>query len=203
MMLSCSTLNAFYDCELSYLNKQMKLPAEDFPWFKSGRDVHQIIQKHISGEFLDERLMEKLEGFVFPIVETCDFDPKLKFKIKFGPDEFIGFLDARNDKEKVFSDIKTSKELWNLKKFVDLMQRKVYQLAFPDYRFVGITATPDLSEVYTIKIANRPQDAEVARKWIVKGFEDVKKSDFKATEDKSKCFRCVYRKSCQESGYEK
>jgi hypothetical protein len=135
-------------------------------------------------------------------VEEKDFDERLKFKLNFGSDEFIGFLDARNDEKKVFSDIKTSKTLWNMKKFVDLMQRKVYQLAYPDYSFVGITATPSLDKVYVVEIPNRPQDEETAREWIEDGFRAIKQSDFRPTEDKNKCFRCVYRQSCPESKYD-
>ena len=197
MILSCSTLNAFLDCELSYLNKQRKLPTFEFDYFTTGKEAHKIVQKYISGKIDDPRLRE-LDGLHFPIVEEKDFDDRLRFEIPFGSDKFIGFLDARNDEEKIFSDIKTSTTLWTLKKFLDLMQRKVYQLAYPQYSFVGITTKPDLSEVYVVEIPNRPKDAEVARDWIVEGFRAIKQSKFQANPD-ANCYRCVYKDSCEKS----
>lgn len=196
MMLSCSTLNAFLECPKSYLNKQMGLPKVDFEYFHYGKEGHKIIQEHISKKKLDERLKDL--KLYFPVVEEKDFDERLKFELKFGKDSFIGFLDARNDEDKVFSDIKISTTLWTLKKFLDLQQRKVYQLAYPDYSFVGITATPDLKEVYTINLPSRAKDAENAKKWILEGFDKVRNSDFKKSE-KANCFRCVYKESCEDS----
>ena len=203
MQLSTSSLNNFLDCERTWLNKQMKLETEDFEYFHYGREGHITIQRHISQKTksIDGRL-NKLDGLYFPVVEERDFDERLRFRLKFGDDEFIGFLDARNDDDKVFADIKISTKLWNMKKFLDLVQRKVYQLAYPGYSFVGITATPDLKEIYVIELPNRPGDAEFAHNWIVNGFERIKTSKFEATEDKNKCFRCIYRKSCPESKYE-
>jgi len=203
MQLSCSKLNSFLECPRTYLNATMYLEKEDFPYFHTGREGHAIIQKHISRKELDERLTEKLSKYHFPVVEEKDFDERLKFKLKFGDDEFIGFLDARNDEQKVFSDIKISTTLWTMKKFLDLTQRKVYQLAYPDYSFVGITAKPDLSEVYTVDLPNRPKDAEYARNWILEGFKKVKegaKTNY-AENPNANCFRCVYRRSCDKSKY--
>jgi len=200
MQLSCSSLNNFIMCEKTWLNKQLCLSTVDFPYFRTGREGHEVVQRHISKKKLDDRLTENLKGFYFPIVEEKDFDERLKFDIKFGKDNFIGFLDARNDGAKVFSDIKISTKLWTMKKFVDLMQRKVYQYAYPDYSFVGITATPDLKEAETKIIPCRPQDAEEARKWIVAGFKAIKNSDFKPN-PKANCQRCVYQNSCPESRY--
>lgn len=198
MQLSCSKLNSFLECPRSYLNAMMYLEKEDFPYFHTGREGHEIIQKHISNKLLDDRLKDL--KYHFPIVEEKDFDERLKFEIKFDDDTFIGFLDARNDEKKVFCDIKISTTLWTMKKFLDLMQRKVYQLAYPGYSFVGITAKPDLSEVYTIELPNRPKDSETAREWIIEGFKKVKESKYEANPD-ANCHRCVYRKTCSESKY--
>lgn len=198
MILSTSTLNAFLDCPRSYLNKQIMLPKITFDYFTYGKEGHVVIQKHISGAHRDPRLAAPLKGHKFPVVEKCDFDANLKFSIPFGPDTFIGFLDARNDQLKIYSDIKISTTLWTLKKFMDLMQRKVYQLAYPDYSFLGITATPDLESVYTVPIPNRPKDAEIAREWIVAGIKAINESKFEANE-KANCFRCVYKESCDKS----
>lgn len=198
MRLSYSSLSAFNDCPRSFLNAQMMLDKIDFPYFHTGREGHQIIQKHISNAKKDPRLTELLKGLKFPAVEMRDFDPNMKFSIKFGNDEFIGFLDARNDQLKIYSDIKISTTLWTLKKFMDLMQRKVYQLAYPGYSFLGITATPDLESVYTVPIPNRPKDAEVAREWIVAGIKAINESKFEANPD-ANCFRCVYKNSCDKS----
>jgi hypothetical protein len=200
MILSTSTLNAFLDCPRSYLNKQMMLPKIEFEYFKYGKEGHEVIQKHISGkpDLLHPELKDKLAGMNFPIVEEKDFDERLKFRMQFGPDEFIGFLDARNDDDKIYSDIKISTTLWTLKKFMDLMQRKVYQLAYPGYSFVGITATPDLKEVSIFRVPNRPQDAEKARAWIEAGIKAINESKFEANLN-ANCYRCVYRDSCEKS----
>jgi hypothetical protein len=173
------------------------LPKITFDYFEYGKEGHKIVQKHISRKTLDPRLNNFTLGY-FPIVEEKDFDERLKFEMKFDEDKFIGFLDARNDDLKVFSDIKISTTLWTLKKFLDLMQRKVYQLAYPDYSFVGISATPDLSDVSVIEIPNRPQDAEKAREWIEFGIKAINESKFKANPN-ANCFRCVYKNSCSDS----
>lgn len=198
MILSVSTLNAFLDCNLTFKNKQMMLSKIDFPYFHTGREGHKIIQNHLAGYKKDPRLTTALKGQVFPVVEKMDFDANLKFTIPFGDDSFIGYLDARNDQLKIYSDIKISTTLWTLKKFMDLMQRKVYQLAYPDYSFVGISALPDLSEVKVVKVDNRPQDAEKAREWITEGFKAIKESNFEANPE-ANCFRCVFRDSCSKS----
>jgi CRISPR/Cas system-associated exonuclease Cas4 (RecB family) len=86
-----------------------------------------------------------------------------------------------------------------MRKFLNLMQRKVYSLAYPGYSFVGITATPDLEKVNTIKLPYRTKDIEEAQKWIERGFKTIKEDKDFAPKNARNCHRCVYKYSCEKT----
>ena len=75
MIISCSSLNSFYECPRSYLNKQLRLRTVEFDYFKYGKEGHKIVQEHISRKKLDDRLVDKLQ-YYFPIVEEKDYDER-------------------------------------------------------------------------------------------------------------------------------
>ena len=70
--LSFNTIRDLYESNHSWLNKQMMREKEDKPWFKLGKDLHKVIQRHVSKTKIDDRLTDKLNGYHFSIVETKD-----------------------------------------------------------------------------------------------------------------------------------
>lgn len=200
---SYSSLNDLISCPHSWINKMMGIKKPDYGYFKEGKEGHRIIQDHIGGikpyskiEYLTER---------FSIVEEKEFDPRCKFEIFIDGYSIIGFLDARDEKEKKIGEIKLSSSPWSQGKFRSSPQRKIYALAHPECeRSILITGSRNPDEWDTNKLIIRElqitkKDREEAEEWIKKGLQIFENGDFTGGLDENgRCIdpRCPYGNNC-------
>ncbi len=203
MHLSYSTINMVLEHPHCWLNKMMGFKPEEKPWMTEGREAHAIIQAHVSGKKLDDRLA--YIGFHFPIVEETDFDPKCKFSFQFEGWEIIGFFDGLDPANKRFLEIKTSTEPWPISKYQQSYQRRLYSLARPEFtESILITGKrgPNTWKINQPKVYSLPltdQDREEARVWLKKGIDFINAGDFTSDLVDGKCVdpRCYYGANCQ------
>ena len=208
--LSFSTLDATEKCNQYWLNKMQRLETVDFPWFQTGKKLHNIIQEHVSGKKEDKRLTNggiTLPEFKFPIVEEKDFDERLKFTIKIDENyEIIGFLDGIDPKRKRFLEIKPSNVLWSLRKFLTSPQRKIYAWAFPDFKeMVGISCEKKLIDpketevkVKSFILPLTKKDIQEAKDWVNERIKIIEEGKFDGGSDIN-CSFCVYNESCPKA----
>lgn len=173
----------------------------------SGTDGHSIIQKHVSGVLKDPRINYLTEEF--PLVETKRFDPQMKFVLNIMGYEVMGFLDGENQQLKKFLEIKLSGGLdgkdptpWTLGKFRDLMQRKIYTLARPDYKkstLITGSLDPDhwakpMTHLKVIQCDNTEQDKKEALAWLEAGITVFESGDYNGGLDEDG--RCTMGRMC-------
>lgn len=171
--LSYSTINLIYNSPHCYLNKIMGIKQPDNKYFIEGKRIHRIIQDHVAGIKLDDRLEHIKEKF--PIVEVVDFDPKcaIEFKVDMKY-KMRGFVDGLDKDNKRTLEIKTGK-IWSLGEFQKAIQRKIYAIGLPYIKEnYLITASSDDSswDVNKPKIYSLPvtkQDTIDGWKWIHEG----------------------------------
>jgi len=196
--LSYSTINYCLQPENSHnwLNKMMGAKVPDNEFFRNGKRLHEIIQGHLSGKKTDPRLAGI--NYKFPIVEEVDFDKRCEFTLKINDKYAIrGFVDAKDPENKRLGEIKSAGKMWTVGDFHRSMQRKVYALAFPDYKeLVGITALSDDTQwptippkVYPIPLTQKDRDD--ALKWILEAIERIEKKEFDGGLDENK--KCIMR----------
>jgi len=197
MKLSYTSLNNIHNGH-EWLNKQMGIPVPDYPFLKEGKEAHRIIQGHLSGK--NPHLYLKDLKITFPIVEEKDFDEKCKFEFNVTPNYTIfGFVDGLDPDNKRILEIKTSSNNWSISKFADSMQRKIYGLAFLDYKETFLVTGSKDPEKW---VANPPKifsvpitanDREDAKAWIAKAIAILEKGDFTGGLDENgKCTGCFW-----------
>ena len=181
-MLSYSTLNLLHNYPHNFLNKMMCIKQEDKIFFQEGREAHSIIQAHLSGEKIDDRL--KHINYTFPVVERVDFDPNCKFQHRLD-DKYllIGFFDGIDRKNKRLLEIKTGYQEWSITKFVNSIQRKIYSMVLPIDESILITARrkPEewvLNKPKVYKVPSTKKDTLEALEWILEGIKILEKGDF-------------------------
>lgn len=173
--LSFSTINSVINCPHSWLTKQMGLPQVQSDFLTQGKEVHRVIQDHISGK--DEKpLLKELNLPIFPIVEEKDFDERLKIEFNFNKSyQLMGFADGRTDDWKRIVEIKSSSKPWNQSRFAKSPQWKIYGLMKPEIETVTLITTPRDIESWgakNIKVFNADitdQHRKEARSFIEKG----------------------------------
>lgn len=207
--LSYSSLNLLHECPHNWLNKMMGIPQEDKKFFQEGRESHRIIQEHVSGKKIDERL--KHIEYKFPIVEKVDFDPDCKFSFKFGVRstheeyDLIGFFDGANIEESRILEIKTSSSPWSISKYMNSVQRKIEALAttgFKESCLITGSRNPDdwkgdPPKVYMLPFTE--SDRKEAMEWVMEGIYILSSGDFTTDLVDGKCVdpRCYWGSSCQ------
>lgn len=181
IILSFSTINMLYTASHNWINKQMGLKPEDRPYFKRGRAAHRIIQDHVSGVRLDDRLAHI--NYKFPIVETVDFDPKCKIFVPVDKNYAVrGYVDGHDPVNRRFLEIKTG--VWSIGKYQNSFQRKIYSLGLPSYtESIMVTGEWDPNawkmappKVYIVP--STPKDRQEAMDWIIGGINIIEKGDF-------------------------
>lgn len=201
--LSYSTINMIYKASHNWLNKQMGLKPETRIEWDEGKKAHRIIQDHVSGKLIDERL--KHITFTFPVVETVDFDERTKFVIPINTKYAVrGFADGLNKEEKRLLEIKSSSTPWSIGKFLESKQRKIYSLGFP-YVSEAILITclrhPDqwiLTPPKVMKLAMTNKDRDEAMEWILGAINIIEKGEFNGGLENGKCLDpfCYYGRNC-------
>lgn len=201
--LSYSTINMILEHPHCWLNKVMGFKVEDKPWFHEGTEAHRIIQDHVSGRKIDERLSGV--KVTFPVVEQQDFDPKCKFSFVREGIEIIGFYDGLDEENNRFLEIKTSSEPWPIKRYQDSYQRRLYALAKPKMtESILITCkrkpeqwveTPP--KVYRLPLTQ--QDRDEAEEWLIKGITFIKSGVYTGDLVDGRCIdpRCPFGRNCQ------
>jgi hypothetical protein len=201
--LSYSTMNSLILSPHTYFNKLRGLKTYSIPAFEAGKKCHGIIQRHVSGAELHP-LLENLP--IFSMVETVDFDPKMKFEFPFN-DKYVihGFIDGLNPDTKEMLEIKTGKQ-WSAADFAKLIQWKIYCMAKPEYQKIWLINTPSDPEQWnrsTTKVFNTlttPKDILNAKEFIEHaifvienlGAEIEKEMAVKKEKGITKDFNCFY-----------
>ena len=190
--LSYSTIADIYACSQRWVNKQIGLEREDFPFFKNGREAHEVIQRHITGQAVDTRL----DMLSYPLHGIVEAERRYVVNAKYS---LYGKIDVLFPDELV--EIKTRKTLWSVGEFSKLMQWKVYALMTGVKKVSFITTTSDLSKVKVFRQEVREKDIEDAKDWINGGIKILEDGKFGKPE-KPPCYWCVYRKNCIYSNLE-
>jgi len=207
--LSYSSLNMIHQASHNWLNKQMGFKPEERPEWKRGKEIHRIVQDHLSGKKPDKRFAHI--KYKFPIVEEVDFDSRCKFefpiKTSTGNDYLIrGYYDGIDLKEGRFLEIKSGDPLWSIGKFQKAMQRKLYALSNKKLKeAVLVTLSKDEdkwkkqpAKVYKIDIT--PKDYADVTKWIFDGIGMIESGKFDGGLDENgKCTDkwCYFGNNCQ------
>lgn len=205
--LSYSTITYCLQPENSHnwLNKMMGAKVPDNEFFRNGKRLHDIIQGHLSGKVIDERLSHI--NHKFSIVEEENFDPRCEFIIKINDKYRVrGFVDAKDPEGLILGEIKTSGKMWTIGQFQRSMQKKIYALGHPEYNtLVGITALSDDSlwlkekpKAYPIPLTQR--DRKEALEYILDAIKTIESGEFKGGLDENgKCVLrfCNYGINCQ------
>lgn len=209
MRFSYSTINSCLQPENSHnwLNKMVfKKKVPDQWYFTAGKEGHRIIQDHVSGIKLNPKLGHIQKKY--PLVETKDFDEKMKFSLTIEDYEFIGFYDGLNDQELDMLEVKLSGNPWSLQKFKNSMQRKIYGLSKPKYKTATIITGGLKPEEWNGDHPNEMlrtnpsvmslpfTDAErkEAMEWIIAGIRVFENGDFSGGLDENG--RCTLGKFC-------
>ena len=205
--LSYSTINNCLQPENSHcwINKYvLKIPQEVTHYMTDGQAGHNIIQGHVSKKNPDPRI--KYIKDYFPIVEEKRFDERCKFSFEIEGYEMIGFFDGLNNEKKTDLEIKlTATTPWNLMRFQNSLQRKIYKMARPDLvKSVLITGStnPELWKTQKLKrfeVSATPQDAIDAKAWILAGIKVLEDGDYNGGLDEDgRCnlFRCPWGNKC-------
>ena len=205
--LSYGSISSLHEHPHYWLNKQAGIKMPEWDFFKKGREGHRIIQDHVSGIKKDKRL--KFFKEKFPLVEECDFDPKMNFRIKINDKyEVQGFFDGLNEDTETTLEIKTGTP-WTLSKFQNSYQRKIYSLLRPDIKnqiIITADSNPDNWEINRPKyfqISPTKTDRKEALEYILEGIKILESGDFhrdleKQADGSFKCvdFRCLYGNNC-------
>ncbi len=194
----------------NWLNKQIGAIVPDNEFFKRGREVHKIIQGHISNKKPNEILLQikELQNIgSFPIVEERNFDPRCKVIISINEKyEVIMLYDALDPDNLRFGEIKAWGKMWTVGQFQSSMQRKMYVLGKPTFtKALLITALPDPKQwleenprVFTIPATE--QDKKDAEKYIEDAIKVIEGGVFKGGLDENgKCTNrfCYFKENCQ------
>lgn len=178
--LSYSTINELILEPHTWLCKQMGLKRMTYKAMDEGKEAHLIIQKHVSGKLLDERL--KNITVRFPVVEERDFDERTHFTVGIdGEYNIHGYLDGIDPENKRFLEIKTSSSPWGIAKFHKLMQWRIYALSGDFTEAVFITCTRDIQRVAMFKLDISEKHKQEALDWIKKGIAIIESGDFSYT----------------------
>jgi len=225
--LSYYSLNMIHNSLHQWVNKVAGVTQPEFKiwdkkkecWvypLKEGKVGHSIIQKHVSGKTIDNRIAYITRRF--PIVEEEDFDKRLNwrkyFTIKGSKYLVQGFTDGldsiKNPKEML--EIKLSSSPWSVGKFQKSLQRKLYAWGFPSLKMAYlITGGRDPDEWATTPLKVKEveitkEDAQEAEKWTMQAIErlshlkEIIESRDKTTglDENGKCndYNCNYKENC-------
>lgn len=203
IQLSYTSLSALHNGH-EWLNKQMKIPVPDYPFLTEGKEGHQIIQDHISGNKEHKDL--KSVKVRFPIVEEKDFDERCKFKFnitRLGKEYLIiGFYDGRDGNYERIVEIKLSGTPWSLTKFKGSIQRKIYAFSndkIKEQFLITGFRQPERWKLNPPKVKSlmvKPQDITDALGWMIEGIDILEEGDFTGGLDENgKCEGCFYNMS--------
>lgn len=223
-IFSYSSLKMFHDSSHQWVNRVNRIAKDPNAgnyvkpdgskgnYFTEGKVGHRIIQDHVSGKKLDPRIVWLTEKF--PIVEKKDFDKDCEFKIKVKGYTINGFLDAQDPNNKRYGEIKLSSSTWSYGQYKKSVQRKIYALAYPQYKEGILITGPRFPDEWKIKefagekyselkvlppCPLTDQDRKDAEKWIVEGIEIFESGDFTGgLNEDGRCIdrNCAYGPNC-------
>jgi len=211
IILSYSTLADLKKWKHSWINKMLGLPKKEFEFLKEGKEIHKVLLGHMAGVQPDERIMKREANggdFQLPkleVYEKVDFDPDTK-KYFDVDDKYsmVTFVDGLNLTESFILEVKTSSKAWTPGMYRDLMQRKIYSIAFPGMkRSFLVSSGRDQTlpgwehSIKVFSMQNSEKDREEAMRWIKEGIAVLEKGDFDPDEKElafisSKFNKCWY-----------
>ena len=177
MKLSYSTIKMLQEASHIWVNRLLGIPRVDYPWFAEGRRLHHLVQGHVSGKVA----VKELIGFTdtFPLVEEVDFDERLRFTVPWQDGyELSGFVDGINNDTKHLLEIKTG-TMYSFGKFIKSMQRKLYQMAFPNYSIVLFTCGKEVVPYKTYE--QKPvteKEIKSVTDWVNEGIKIIESNVF-------------------------
>lgn len=206
--LSYTSISGLHEHPHYWLNRMMGAKMPEWEFFKAGKLGHRLVQDHVSGIKLDDRIKDF--NYSFPMVEECDFDKKMNFRIQINEKyEVQGFFDGLNLEEAMSLEIKTG-AIWSLGKFQKSFQRKIYALLKPDIKKqVMFTAPADPNKwavekpkIWTINPTQADRDEALA--YILDGIAILESGVFttdlvESSDGRFMCTdpRCLYGENCQ------
>jgi len=125
--------------------------------------------------------VKELIGFTdtFPLVEEVDFDERLRFTVPWQDGyELSGFVDGINNDTKHLLEIKTG-TMYSFGKFIKSMQRKLYQMAFPNYSIVLFTCGKEVVPYKTYE--QKPvteKEIKSVTDWVNEGIKIIESNVF-------------------------
>lgn len=176
--LSYSTLRMLHENSHGWVNRQLGLKVPDNEWFRRGREAEKLVTTQVSRQGITlPQFSKKLDPLYFPVVGQKDFDERLKFEMPLD-DKYtlIGFADGINWEEGKILECKTP--VWNLPKFANSMQRKIYALGFPQLETMTMVSCDAKYDergklvISDLKVWNQKytaQDVEDAKNYIKGG----------------------------------
>lgn len=190
ILLSYSTINELINEPHTWLCKQLGLKRLTTNAMTEGKEAHKVIQAHVSGKVLSEKLKDIT--VTFPIVEEKERDERCHFTYEIDSEYSIhGYLDGLDPENKRMLEIKTSSTPWSMAKFANLMQWRIYAL-FGDFtEAVFITCTRDLLKPAVYKMAITEKHKQEALAWIKKGIDIIESGNFDYT-GQGRSFFCNY-----------
>ena len=196
----------------NWLNKTVfKKKVPDQWYFTAGTEGHRIIQNHVAGLVLNPKLAHIQKKY--PLVESKNFDEKMKFTLHVEGYEFIGYYDGLNLQDMDMLEVKLSGNPWSLSKFRNAVQRKIYGFSNQKLKTATLITGGLKPEEWNgdhpnPMLRNNPsvmslpftkQDYEDAEKFITDGIRVFENGDFSGGLDENgRCtlYDCNYGKNC-------
>jgi len=198
-------MNDLFVSPHSWLNKQMGINKPDRGYFEKGKQIHRIIQDHLIGKVIDERV-----GFIdrkFEVVEEVDKDKNCEFEFPINSKFSVyGYVDGKDKSvnPKMLLEIKTGTTLWSIGKFKNSIQRKIYTLGYPTVEeTLLVTVHSDMDLWGRIKpkkfiVPVTRQDKDDALEFIESAIEIIKSGEFTTDLEDGICrnYSCPYGENC-------
>lgn len=192
-----------YEHPHCWANKQAGLEKDYFPStlkaFERGKRVHRVIQDHVAGIKLDDRLSHLPN---FSCVEVVDYDPNCKIEIPINDKyKVIGYVDGKEGDTTL--EIKTSYRYWGKKRFLNSPQRWIYNLGLKSVKKNVLVTCMSRFEKWEekppkiIEVDATDEDREKAMQYI-KGAIEIIEGNYLYDLTFGLCDddRCPYGKNC-------
>ena len=190
ILLSYTTIDNYLKCHHSWLCKQLDIKIEETDAMKQGKINHKIIQAHLLGEKMDDRLSSLTWKF-----QKAEYHARMNWDEEYN---LHGYADCVDFKSKTLCEIKTGSP-WSMQKFNDLMQWKYYAMVTGFRRVLFINCDNQLGNVRTFLMEATDKDMENAKQWVSRAVQGLKQGLLKDDLVNGKCtdpYKCPYGRQC-------
>ena len=188
--LSYSTISDYYKAHHSYLNYIMGIKKPVSPQMEQGKKDHETIQAHCLGGN-----NPALENVKLRFTQK-EYEFRVPWDSKYG---IHGFIDLWDKDTNSLAEIKTGSAVWSLRKFMDLMQWRLYAKATETKQCYGISCIAGVKNARVYPLPYTQKDAIMIDKWVTAAIEmiDAKKFTDDLIEEKWCTGNCGYRDNCR------